>query len=169
MCEVLFLLSWHSQSMFECRGALYGGHMFSMHCSEFKQEAFLGISWLPNVPPSKAKLLYVSLSFPNKFPFFFLRLFNLAKWKIVQYHPENCLLLSWNTNNLVAAQRGHFDKKKRLIGAQSLSSRFADPASPGGDDQEIAMEEPDGNISDEENTIRWECTILKLHSVCLRW
>ena len=55
-----------------------------------------------------------------------------------------------------------------MIGVQSLSSRFADPVSPAGDDQEIAMEKSDGNISDEENTVRWEFTILKLHSVCLR-
>jgi len=61
-----------------------------------------------------------------------------------------------------------FRQKRRRIGAQSLSSRFADPVSPAGDDQEIAMEKSDGNISDKENTVRWECTILKLHSVCLR-
>ena len=61
-----------------------------------------------------------------------------------------------------------FWQKRKMIGAQSLSSRFADPVSPAGDDQEIAMEKSDWNISDEENTVRWECTILKLHSVCLR-
>ena len=31
-----------------------------------------------------------------------------------------------------------FRQKRRMIGAQSLSSRFADPVSPAGDDQEIA-------------------------------
>ena len=61
-----------------------------------------------------------------------------------------------------------FRQKRRRIGSQSLSSRFADPVSPAGDDQEIAMEKSDGNISDEENTVRCEFTILKLHSVCLR-
>ena len=39
-----------------------------------------------------------------------------------------------------------FRQKRRMIGAQSLSSRFADPVSPAGDDQEIARKNQMGTF-----------------------
>ena len=46
-----------------------------------------------------------------------------------------------------------------------LPGLHAEPTSPASDNEEIALEEPAGNISEEENTARWECTILNMHSV----